>query len=142
MEMFDIFKKIINSPSYKKECKNLYEIMKQELNNNKKIENNLFISKKLLNNFLLTNKYIQKIMQSFKYQYKHADNLYNEEINSSFNSTIRTVKKFLNEQNETIKMSINECENLENILKSIKYKEQSKNKINNIESELNNNNDK
>jgi len=88
---------------------------------------------------MLNNKYFQRIIQSFKFQYKHADILYNDEINSSFNSTVRNVKKFLNEQNETIKMSINECDNLETILKAIKDKEQSKNIINNLESEFHNN---
>jgi len=139
LEMFEIFKKIINSPSYKKECKSLYEILKKEFNDGKKIDNNLYINKKQLMYFMLNNKYFQRIIQSFKFQYKHADILYNDEINSSFNSTVRNVKKFLNEQNETIKMSINECDNLETILKAIKDKEQSKNIINNLESEFHNN---
>ena len=139
MEMFEIFKKIINSPSYKKECKCLYEILKKEFNDGKKIDNNLYINKKQLMYFMLNNKYFQRIIQLFKFQYKHADILYNDEINSSFNSTVRNVKKFLNEQNETIKMSINECDNLETILKAIKDKEQSKNIINNLESEFHNN---
>ena len=138
--MFEIIKHIIKSPNYKKEYKCLYEIFKKEFNNGEKIENNLFISKPKLCRFLLNNKFIKTLIQHFKYQYKYSDIAYNEEINSSFNSTIRNVKKFLNEQNETIKMSINECDNLENILKSINYKEESKNKINDIESEFNNSN--
>ena len=133
MEFFEIFKKIIDSPNYKREIKILYEILKQEFNNGQKIENNLFISKKQLYFFFLNNKYIHKIIQSFKLQYKNANILYNEEINSSFNSTIRNVKKFLNEQNEIIKMSINECDNLENILKAIQEKGRIKNNIKVVE---------
>lgn len=134
-EFFEIFKKIINSPNYKKETKILYEILKKEFNDGHKIEN-IFISKKRLCYFLLNNIFIQKIILAFKFQYKHANILYNDEINGSFNSTVRNVKKFLNEQNEIIKMSINECDNLEYILKTIQKKEQIKNKIINLETEF------
>ena len=138
LEIFEIIKKIITSANYKKEIKILYEILKQEFNNGQKIENNLFISKKQLYCFFLNNKYIHKIIQSFKLQYKNANILYNEEINSSFNSTIRNVEKFLNEQNEIIKMSINECDNLENILKAIQEKGRIKNNIKVVENEFHN----
>ena len=136
LETFEIIKKIITSANYKKEIKILYEILKQEFNNGLKIENNLFISKKQLYCFFLNNKYIQKIIQSFKFQYKNANTLYNDEINSSFNSTVRNVKKFLNEQNEIIKMSINECDNLENILKAMQEKGKIKNEIKFVETEF------
>ena len=64
--------------------------------------------------------------------------VYNEEINSSFNSTIRNVKKFLNQQNEITKLSLNECSNLEYILKAIKNKEKVEIGIKNFNNELNN----
>ena len=136
LEMFEIIKHIIKSPNYKKEYKCLYEIFKKEFNNGEKIENNLFISKQKLCLFLLNNKFIKTLIQHFKYQYKYSDIVYNEEINSSFNSTIRNVKKFLNEQNETIQMSQNECDNLENILKAILNKGESKNKIDILEKDI------
>ena len=138
LEMYDIFKHLINSPSYKRECKYLYEILKQLFNNGEKIEDSLFITKKQLCYFFLNNKFIQKLMQSFIYQYKHADNVYDEEVKNSFNSTVRNVKKFLNEQIEVSKMSINECDNLENVLKAVKHKETTKNQIKNLLNEFQN----
>ena len=139
IEFSEIFKKIIDSPNYKREIKILYEILKKEFNEGQKIESILLISKKQLFNFLLNNKFIQKIIQSFKSQYKHANILYNEEINGSFNSTVRTVKKFLNEQNEVIKMSINECDKLEYVLKAMEKKGKLKNKVFNLENDFHNN---
>ena len=142
IEFSEIFKKIIDSPNYKREIKTLYDILKKEFNEGQKIENILFISKKQLFNFLLNNKFIQKIIQTFKSQYKHANILYNEEINGSFNSTVRTVKKFLNEQNEVIKMSINECDRLEYVLKAMEKKGKLKNRIFNLENDFHNNSNK
>ena len=142
IEFSEIFKKIIDSPNYKREIKTLYDILKKEFNEGQKIENILFISKKQLFNLLLNNKFIQKIMQAFKSQYKHANILYNEEINGSFNSTVRTVKKFLNEQNEVIKMSINECDRLEYVLKAMEKKGKLKNRIFNLENDFHNNSNK
>ena len=136
LEVIEIFKHIIDSPSYKKEYKYLYEIIKKEFNDGQKIENNILISKQQLYFFLINNKFIKKLMQHFKFQFRYADIAYNEEINSSFNSTVRNVKKFLNEQNETIQMSINECDNLENILKAILNKGKSKNKIDILQRDL------
>ena len=142
MEFFEIFKKIIDSPNYKREIKILYDILKKEFNEGQIIENILFISKKQLFNFLLNNKFIQKIIQAFKTKYKHANILYNEEINGSFNSTVRTVKKFLNEQNEVIKMSINECDKLEYVLKAMEEKGKLKNRVFNLENDIHNNSNK
>jgi len=51
---------------------------------------------------LVNNKYFHKILQGFKIQYKYSEINYIEEVNSCFNSTVRNVKKFLNEQNEVI----------------------------------------
>ena len=129
LEMYDIIKHIISSPSHKRECKYLHETLRQAFNGGEKIDENLFITKKQLYYFFLNNKFLQKLIQSFLYQYKHADILYGEEIKNSFNSTVRNVKKFLNEQNETSKMTINECDKLERVLKSVKNKEISKNQI-------------
>jgi hypothetical protein len=129
LETYDIIKHIINSPSHKRECKYLYEMLKQTFHDGEKIDENVYITKKDLYYFFLNNKFLQKLIQSFLYQYNHADLIYDEEIKNSFNSTVRTVKKFLNEQNEVTKMTINECDKLEKVLKSVKNKEISKNQI-------------
>lgn len=131
LELYEIFKHLVNSQNYKKDCKFLYELLKGEFNDGEKIDNNLYISKKQLYYFLLNNKYIHKLMQLFLIQYKFADITYNEEINSSFNSTIRNVKKFLNQQNDITKMSINECNNLENVLKAVQNKDKIKTQLKN-----------
>ena len=137
LEMYDIIKNIIYSPNHKKECKFLYDIIKHEFNNGVKIESNLYISKQKLYHFFLNNKYLHRLMQGFLFQYKYADIAYNEEINSSFNSTVRNVKKFLNQQNEINKASIYECNKFENVLKAVQYKDKIKYYLKNIENELN-----
>ena len=139
LEIYDIMKNIIYSPNYKKECKFLYDMIKHEFNNGVKIESNLFISKQKLYHFFLNNKYLHRLMQGFLFQYKYADIAYNEEIKSSFNSTVRNVKKFLNQQNEINKASIYECNKLENILQAVQNKEKIKNQLKNIENEFNDN---
>jgi len=139
LEMYDIIKNIIYSPNYKKECKYLYDIIKHEFNNGVKIESNLYINKQKLYYFFLNNKYIHRLMQGFLFQYKYADIAYNEEINSSFNSTVRNVKKFLNQQNEINKASIYEYNKLENVLRAVQNKDKIKNKLKNIENEFNDN---
>jgi hypothetical protein len=137
LEIYDIIKNIIYSPNYKKECKFLYDMIKHEFNNGVKIESNLYISKQKLYHFFLNNKYLHRLMQGFLFQYKYADIAYNEEINSSFNSTVRNVKKFLNQQNEINKASIYECNKLENVLKAVQKKDKIKIQLKNIENEFN-----
>lgn len=138
LEMYEILKHLINSLNHTKEYKYLYDILKNEFNEGEKISINLYINKQQLCQFFLNNKYIQKLLQNFWLQYKFADIVYNEEINSSFNSTIRNVKKFLNQQNEITKLSLNECSNLENILKAVKEKDKAEIGIKNLNNELNN----
>jgi len=138
LEMYEILKHLINSSNHTKEYKYLYDILKNEFNEGEKISINLYINKQQLCQFFLNNKYIQKLLQNFWLQYKFADIVYNEEINSSFNSTIRNVKKFLNQQNEITKLSLNECSNLENILKAVKEKDKAEIGIKNLNNELNN----
>ena len=137
LEMYDIIKNIIYSPNYKKECKFLYDMLKHEFNNGVKIESSLYISKQKLYLFFLNNKYLHRLMQGFLFQYRYADISYNEEINSSFNSTIRNVKKFLNQQNEINKASIYECNKFENVLKAVQNKDKIKNQLKNVENEFN-----
>ena len=137
-EMYEILKHLINSSNHTKEYKFLYDLLKNEFNDGEKISINLYINKQQLCQFFLNNKYIQKLLQNFWFQYKFADIVYNEEINSSFNSTVKNVKKFLNQQNEVTKLSLNECSNLENILKAIKDKEKAEIGIKNLNNELNN----
>ena len=138
LEMYEILKHLINSSNHTKEYKFLYDLLKNEFNEGEKISFNLYINKQQLCQFFLNNKFIQKLLQNFWFQYKFADMVYNEEINSSFNSTLKNVKKFLNQQNETTKLSLNECSNLENILKAIKDKEIAETGIKNLINELNN----
>lgn len=138
LEMYEILKHLINTSNHTKEYKYLYDLLKSEFNEGEKISINLYINKQQLCQFFLNNKYIQKLLQNFWLQYKFADMVYNEEINSSFNSTVKNVKKFLNQQNEITKLSLNECTNLENILKAVKYKEKAEIEIKNLNNELNN----
>ena len=88
---------------------------------------------------MLNNKIIHKIIQGFKTQYKFADINYIEEVNSSFNSTVRNVKKFLNEQKEVLCDNENNYYKFEQILKSIQTKNAKKEKTKNIEEEFENN---
>ena len=114
----------------------LYDLLKNEFNEGEKLSTNFYINKQQLYQFFLNNKFIQKLLQNFWIQYKYADIIYNEEINSSFNSTVKNVKKFLNQQNEITELSINECSNLEKILKAIKAKEKAEVGLKNLNNEL------
>jgi Ca2+-binding EF-hand superfamily protein len=138
LEMYEILKHLINSSSHTKEYKYLYDLLKNEFNEGEKIDINLYINKQQLYQFFLNNKFIQKLLQNFWIQYKYADIIYNEEINSGFNSTVKNAKKFLNQQNEITEISINECSNLEKVLKAIKAKEKAEIGIKNLNNDLNN----
>ena len=142
IEMYDLFKNIIDHSSYKKTVRLLYEALKDEFNNGERIEKELYISKKQVCGFMMKNPVIQKIFQNFRKQYKYAYITYNEEVNSIFNSTVRTVKKFLNEQNGPNKLSINECYNFESVLQAVQFKNKVKDKIKIIENEFDNTEEK
>ena len=78
---------------------------------------------------MVNNKYFHKILQGFKIQYKYAEVNYVEEVNSCFNSTVRNVKKFLNEQNEVISDCAKDYYKFESALKSIQVKNDKLEKI-------------
>ena len=138
-DMYELFKSLILFENAQKDIKYLYDAIKTELNNGEKLDNNKYIRSNDVYNFLLNNKIIHKIMQGFKTQYKFADINYIEEINSSFNSTVRNVKKFLNEQKEVLCDNENNYYKFEQILKSIQNKNAKKEKTKNIEEEFENN---
>ena len=89
---------------------------------------------------MLKNKFIHKLIQTFNIQYKYANVNYVEEINSCFNSTVRNVKKFLNEQNEVICDTKNKYYKFEEILKSIQNKNDIKETVKMIADEFENDN--
>jgi hypothetical protein len=129
MDMYDLFKYLLVYENAQKDGKGFLESIKEELNGGEKLEENIYISKNDLYEFLVNSRYFLKIFQGFKIQYKYADVNYIEEVNSCFNSTVRNVKKFLNEQNEVISDCEKEYYKFENVLKSIQDKTDKKEKI-------------
>ena len=140
LDMYELFKCLIIYENSQKDLKYLYESIKEDLNNGEKLEENIYVKKIDICNFLLNNKFIHKLIQTFKLQYKYANVNYIEEINSCFNSTVRNVKKFLNEQNEVMCDSENNYNKFEQVLKSIQNKEAKKEKTKYIEDEFENDN--
>ena len=137
-DMYELFKCIIVNDNATKDVRYLYESIKEDLNKGEKIDNNIYVSKDDVYDFLLKNKFIHKLIQTFNIQYKYANVNYVEEINSCFNSTVRNVKKFLNEQNEVICDTKNKYYKFEEILKSIHNKMVKKEKTKKIEDEFEN----
>ena len=137
-DMYELFKYLIIYENSQKDLRNLYEAIKEDLNNGEKIKANIYVKKMDVSNFLLNNKFIHKLIQTFIIQYKYANVNYIEEINTSFNSTVRNVKKFLNEQNEVMCDSANNYYKFEQLLKSIQNKVDKKEKTKNIEDEFEN----
>ena len=129
LDMYDLFKYLLVYENALKDGKGLYESIKEELNNKEKLELNIYVNKSDLYEFLIKNKYFHKILQGFKIQYKYADVNYVEEVNSCFNSTVRNVKKFLNEQNEVISDCEKDYYKFETVLQSIQNKDDKKEKI-------------
>lgn len=121
IEMQEILKSMILHENYQKDYNHLHESIKKEFQV-EKIEPDLYITKSQLFNFLINNELFKKFITLFKNQLKNAYYYYNEEILSSFNSTIRNAKKFLNEQNEVNRLCKKEVSNFEKILKSIQNK--------------------
>ncbi len=140
LDMYELFKCLIIYENSQKDLKYLYESIKEDLNNGEKLEENIYVKKIDICNFLLNNKFIHKLIQTFKLQYKYANVNYIEEINSCFNSTVRNVKKFLNEQNEVMCDSENNYNKFEQVLQSIQNKEAKKEKTKYIEDEFENDN--
>jgi hypothetical protein len=137
-DMYELFKCLIVNENSLKDTRYLYESIKEYLNHGEKIEDNIYVSKNDACDYLLNNKFIHKLIQTFNIQYKYANANYIEEINSCFNSTVRNVKKFLNEQNEVICDTKNKYYKFEEILKSIQYKMIKKEKTKKIEDEFEN----
>ena len=138
-EMNELLKILILFENSQKDTKYLHETIRKELNNGEKIDNNIYIRKKDVYDFLINNKIIHKIIQGFIAEFKFADINYIEEVNSSFNSTVRNVKKFLNEQKEVLCDNDNHYYKFEKILKSIQAKTVLKEKTKIIEDEFENN---
>ena len=136
VDMYDLFKHLLVYENAQKDGKGFLESIKEELNGGEKLEENIYINKNDLYEFLVNNRYFLKIFQGFKIQYKYADVNYIEEVNSCFNSTVRNVKKFLNEQNEVISDCEKDYYKFEKTLKSIQDKNDKQEKIKNFMSEL------
>ena len=107
--------------NYQKDYNHLHEIIKNEFNLDK-IESDNLITKSQLFDFLLKNEFFKKLIILFKNQFKNAYYYYNEEIINSFNSTVRNVKKFLNEHNEVSQLCKHDILNYEKILNSVQNK--------------------
>jgi hypothetical protein len=122
LEMQEMIKSIILCDNYQKNYNILHETLKNEFYSKDKSDHNIYIQKDKLLNFVMNNEIIRKLISLFRKEYKNAYQLYNEEVNSSFNSTIRNVKKFLNDQNEIARFCNHDIKNYENILKSIQTK--------------------
>ena len=137
-DMYELFKCIIVNDNATKDVRYLYESIKEDLNKGEKIDNNIYVSKDDVYDFFFIYKFIHKLIQTFNVQYKYANVNYVEEINSCFNSTVRNVKKFLNEQNEIICDTKNKYYKFEEILKSIHNKMVKKEKTKKIEDEFEN----
>ena len=138
IDMYDLFKNLLVYENSQKDGKGLYESIKEELNGGEKLELNIYINKGDLYEFLVNNKYFLKILQGFKIQYKYSESNYIEEVNSCFNSTVRNVKKFLNEQNEVISDCEKDYYKFEQTLQSIQNKNDKQEKIRNFMNELEN----
>ena len=133
LEMFDILKKIINYNGWEKIKNNLLKNIKKELNNDKILSKDNYISKNKMVNFFLNNKLYNKIIKNFMREYKYAYINYNEKINSIFFNTVRNVKKFLNEQNEvTTNVCSHMVNNYEKILEIVESKNEKKEQLNEI----------
>jgi hypothetical protein len=136
LDMYDLFKNLLVYENAPKDGKGFYESLKEELNGGEKIDLNVYINKNDLYDFLVNNRYFHKILQGFKIQYKYAEANYVEEVNSCFNSTVRNVKKFLNEQNEVISDCQKDYYKFERALKSIQDKNDKLEKLKIFVSEL------
>ena len=121
IEMQEILRSMILHENYKKDYNHLHEIIKNEFNLDK-IESDNLITKSQLFDFLLKNEFFKKLIILFKNQFKNAYYYYNEEIINSFNSTVRNVKKFLNEHNEVSQLCKHDILNYEKILNSVQNK--------------------
>ena len=120
-EMQEILKSIILYENYQKDYSHLHEIIKNEFNIDK-IESDLLITKSQLFNFLLNNEFLKRLIVLFKNQFRNSFYYYNEEILGGFNSTIRNVKKLLNEQIEANIYCKHDINNYDKILSAVQNK--------------------
>ena len=130
LEMFEVMKKIISFSSKRKIKMNLLKNLRKEFNDDKVIDKSFYITKDQMINFLINNKLINKIIDNFKRDYKYAYINYNEKINNIFFNTVKTVKKFINEQNEVTSICRQDIINYEKVLDAIEQKDERKAKIN------------
>ena len=132
MDTFEVFKSIISFENHIKDNAHLLANLRQEFNNGEIISTDFYITKNQLKSFLVTNKCIRKIFENFKKEYKFAYITYNEQVNFSFNSTVRNVKKFLNEQNEINVRCNTNIKDMEGVLRAVKEKKSKVEKLKKI----------
>ena len=130
LEMFDVLKNIIPYNGMRKIKNNLLKNLRKELNDDKPIESDYYITKNQMISFLLNNKLMNTIIAKFKKEYKFAYINYNEKINNIFFNTVRNVQKFLNEQKEVNSICGHDVNNYEKILGFVRDKEQNVKKLN------------
>ena len=130
LEMFDVLKNIIPYNGMRKIKNNLLKNLRKELNDDKPIESDYYITKNQMINFLLNNKLMNTIIAKLKKEYKFAYINYNEKINNIFFNTVRNVQKFLNEQKEVNSICGHDVNNYEKILGFVRDKEQNVKKLN------------
>ena len=129
-DMFDVFKNIISYNGRQKIRINLMRNLKKELNDDKPIGKDFYITKNQMINFILNNKLINKIIDKFKREYKFAYINYNEKINNIFFNTVKNVKKFVNEQKEVNKICEHDINSYDKILESVQNKGEYMKKLN------------
>ena len=132
LNVFEILKNIVNFKEWKKSVKRLKENIRKEFNDDKMIQEDLYVSKKRMIDFLYNNKYIKTLFENFKKDYKFTYINYNEKINIIFNSTIRNIKKFLNKQSEISAICEHDVNNYEKVLQSVNDKRKSMKKLKKI----------
>ena len=132
LNVFEILKNIVNFKEWKKSVKRLKENIRKEFNDDKMIQEDLYVSKKRMIDFLYNNKYIKTLFENFKKDYKFTYINYNEKINIIFNSTIRNIKKFLNKQSEISSICEHDVSNYEKVLQSVNDKRKSMKKLKKI----------
>ena len=130
LEMFEIMKKIINHSGWRKIKMNLLKNFRKEFNDDKVIDKEFYITKDQMINFFINNKLINKLIDNFKRDYKYAYINYNEKVNNIFFNTVRTVKKFINEQNEVSSICGPKVMHYEKVLDAIEIKDKQRLKIN------------
>jgi hypothetical protein len=138
LEIYDIFKNLIDYKEWSKIKNNLIKNLRSEFNDNKIIGKDFYISKNQMINFLINNKLIKKLMDNFIREYNYAYINYNEKINNIFFNTVKNVRKFVNEQKDINCVCKTRVNNYEKILESVDDKMNNLEKLNELKKDFEN----